>query len=64
MWDVQADIEAGELQTVLDDFVFGFQNSDTETTGLQVVYPNRRYLPVKVSAFIDFFKDKLLKRNK
>ena len=60
-WDIQADIESGKLQTVLDDFVFGFQASDTKKTGLQVVYPNRRYLPIKVSAFVDYFKDTLFK---
>ena len=61
IWDIQGDIELGKLQTVLDDFVFGFQTSDTKKTGLQVVYPNRRYLPIKVSGFIDYFKSYLLK---
>ena len=59
IWDVQDDIEKGRLQTILDDFVFGFQAGDTERTGLQVVYPNRRYLPMQVSGFISFFKDSL-----
>lgn len=56
LWDVQRDIEKGNLQTVLDDFVFGFQASDTQQTGLQVVYPNRQYLPAQVAGFIEFFK--------
>ena len=60
IWDVQNDIKAGKLQIVLDDFVSGFQANDTEKTGLQVVYPNRRYLPLQVSGFIGFFKDNLL----
>jgi len=60
MWDVKRDIEADELKTLLDDFVFGFQTGDTDKTGLQVDYPNRKCLPVQVSVFIDFFKKKLL----
>ncbi len=56
IWDVQQDIEKGDLQTILDDFVFGFITGDNEKTGLQIVYPNRRYLPVQVAGFIKFFK--------
>ena len=60
IWDVQTDIESGNLQTILDDFVLGFQTRDADKTGLQLVYPNRKYLPVHVSAFINFFKEYLL----
>lgn len=63
IWDVQQDIEAGSLVTLLDEFVFGFQLGDTEKTGLQVVYPNRRYLPAQVSGFIEFFKESLSKQT-
>jgi DNA-binding transcriptional LysR family regulator len=59
-WDVRDDLEAGRLHTVLDNFVLGFVPSDTEETGLQLVYPNRKYQPVQVSGFIDFFKQQLL----
>lgn len=57
--DVQRDIEQGLLQTVLDDFVLGFQDSDDQTTGLQFVYPSRRYMPRHVACFIGFFQDHL-----
>ncbi|MEE9326767.1 MAG: LysR family transcriptional regulator [Cocleimonas sp.] len=56
IWDVQQNIEKGDLQTILDDFVFGFITGDNEKTGLQIVYPNRRYLPVQVAGFVKFFK--------
>ncbi len=56
IWDVQHDIDAGNLQTMLDDFVLGFQPSDIEKTGLQLVYPNRKYLPAQVTGFIKYFK--------
>ncbi len=59
IWDVKQDLEAGCLQTLLDDFVFGFQSSDTEKTGLQFVYPDRRFMPTQVVGFIDFFKRQL-----
>ncbi len=61
IWDVRSDIETGDLQTLLDDFVFGFQSSDTKKTGLQLVYPNRKYQPVQVTEFIKFIKANLSK---
>lgn len=60
IWDVRRDIEANLLQTVLNDFVLGFQASDTGKTGLQLVYPNRQYLPAQVAGFVEFFKTSLL----
>jgi DNA-binding transcriptional LysR family regulator len=63
IWDAQRDIEMGHLQTVLNDFVLGFQDSDNEKTGLQLVYPSRQYVPRQVAGFIDFFKSSLLERS-
>jgi len=60
IWDVKDDLSSGKLVTVLDDFVLGFQEHDNKTTGLQVIYPTRKYLPKQVSGFIEFFKDYLL----
>ncbi len=60
--DVQRDIDAGNLQTVLDDFARGFQTADTEQTGLHLIYPDRRYLASQVTGFIDFFKEFLSKQ--
>jgi DNA-binding transcriptional LysR family regulator len=60
--DVQRDLDTGHLQTVLDDFVLGFHDSDDETTGLQFIYPSRRYLPRHVTGFIEFFKTQLSDR--
>ncbi len=60
IWDVQRDLDAGLLLTLLDKYVRGFQASDTEKTGLQLVYPGRRYQPVQVAGFIEFFKNKIL----
>ncbi|MCU7932462.1 MAG: LysR family transcriptional regulator [Candidatus Thiodiazotropha sp. (ex Codakia rugifera)] len=61
VWDVKNDIAAGHLQTILDDFVLGFQPGDGEKTGLQLVYPNRRYVPAQVMRFIGFFQSYLTK---
>ncbi len=55
--DVQADLDKGRLQTVLDEYVLGFQDSDVEMTGLQFVFPGRRYMPRHVEEFVEFFKD-------
>jgi len=54
--DVQDDLDKGRLQTVLDDYVLGFQTSDVLTTGLQFVFPSRRYMPRHVEAFVEFFR--------
>jgi len=59
IWDVKGDISSGKLVTILDDFAFGFQESDNKTTGLQITYPSRQYLPKQVTGFIEFFKDYL-----
>ena len=59
IWDVKGDIAKGKLITILDDFVLGFQQSDKENTGLQLVYPSRQYLPRQVSGFIEFFQKSL-----
>ena len=59
-WDVKSDIAAGTLQTILDEFVVGFQQSDRAKTGLQFVYPNRKYMPAQVTSFMSFFKSRLL----
>jgi DNA-binding transcriptional LysR family regulator len=56
-WDVKGDIEEGRLVTVLDDYVVGFQERDSKETGLQVVYPSRRYMPRQVEGFIKYFQN-------
>ncbi|MFW5426573.1 MAG: LysR family transcriptional regulator [Methylophagaceae bacterium] len=61
IWDVKTDIAAGKLNTILDDFVLGFQHNDNEKTGLQLVYPSRQYLPGQVAGFIDFLQASLSK---
>ena len=63
MWDVKGDIGIGKLVTILDDFVLGFQGSDNEQTGLQLVYPNRQYLPRQVARFIEFFQAHLAEKS-
>ncbi|ORU94453.1 MAG: LysR family transcriptional regulator [Cycloclasticus sp. symbiont of Bathymodiolus heckerae] len=56
IWDVKHDLAQGNLETILDDFVLGFQRGDNANTGLQLVYPSRHYLPRQVAEFIRFFK--------
>ncbi len=56
IWDVKHDLTSGKLQTILDDFVLGFQESDKIKTGLQLLYPSRQYLPGQVAGFIEFLQ--------
>ena len=49
---VKDDLEQGALETVLDDWV-SIQYS------VYAVYPSRRYVPAKVSAFLDFVVEEL-----
>ncbi|BBB30391.1 LysR family transcriptional regulator [Neptunomonas japonica] len=55
-WDIKNDIERGALVTLLDSCVKGFQVTDQDEVGLQMVYPSRQYTPLQVTAFIEFFK--------
>jgi DNA-binding transcriptional LysR family regulator len=50
-WDVATAIKTGRLTTILDDYPIA---SDTS---VWAIYPSRRNLPAKVSAFIDFMKE-------
>lgn len=59
IWDIKQDLAAGNLLTILDDFVLGFQTSDNKNTELQLVYPSRQYLPRQVSGFIEFLRGRL-----
>lgn len=60
LWDVKGDIEEGSLITVLDEYVAGFQERDGKETGLQIVYPTRRYVPRQVEAFIKYFQNSMM----
>lgn len=48
-WEVQADIDAGRLVTVLDAFA-------ASPNGIYVVFPQRKHLPLRVRLWIDFLK--------
>ena len=48
-WEVEADIAAGRLQTVLDDFA-------APPNGIYAVFPQRKHLPLRVRLWIDFLK--------
>ncbi len=49
MWEVGADIAAGRLCTVLDEFA-------APPVGIHAVVPQRRHLPLRVRLFIDLLK--------
>lgn len=49
LWEVGADIEAGRLVTVLDEFA-------APPVGIHAVVPQRRHLPLRVRLFIDLLK--------
>jgi DNA-binding transcriptional LysR family regulator len=48
-WEIQSELERGELVTVLD--AFALPDYD-----IQAVYPQHRYQPAKVRLFIDYLK--------
>ncbi len=49
LWEVGADIAAGRLVTILDDFA-------APPVGIYAVVPQRRHLPLRVRLFIDLLK--------
>ena len=49
MWEVSEDLQAGRLQTVLDDYA-------APINAIHAVYPQRRHLPLRVRMFIDYLK--------
>ena len=48
-WEVEAEIAAGRLVTVLSDF-------DAPPNGIYAVFPQRKHLPLRVRLWIDFLK--------
>jgi DNA-binding transcriptional LysR family regulator len=51
MWEVGADIAAGRLVTVLDDYA-------APPAGIFAVFPQRRQLPLRVRLFIDLLRQR------
>ncbi|AWI80522.1 LysR family transcriptional regulator [Parazoarcus communis] len=49
LWEVAADLRAGRLVSVLDDFA-------APANGVYAVFPHRRNLALRVRAFIDYLK--------
>ena len=48
-WEVQAEVDAGRLRTVLDDYA-------APPNGIHAVFPHARHLPLRVRLWIDFLK--------
>lgn len=48
-WEIQRELNAGTLVSVLDDFA-------APANGIYAVFPQRKHLPVRVRAWIDFLK--------
>jgi DNA-binding transcriptional LysR family regulator len=48
-WEVEADIQAGRLQSVLDDFA-------APPNGIFALFPQRKHLALRVRLWIDFLK--------
>ena len=59
IWDIKNDLAEGRLITVLDKYIQGFNASDNDHVGLQLMYPDRRYIPKQVKEFINFLKGSL-----
>ena len=48
-WEVEAEIQAGQLVAVLEDFA-------APPNGIHVVFPQRKHLPLRVRLWIDYLK--------
>ena len=49
MWEVEAEIDAGRLVPVLDEFA-------APPNGVYAVFPQRKHLPLRVRLWLDFLK--------
>lgn len=54
-WDVKRDVEQGRLSVLFAETFIGFSRHDKKHVGLQFVYPQRRFQPLQVTAFSEFF---------
>ncbi|NBC99541.1 hypothetical protein GV764_10955 [Atlantibacter hermannii] len=54
-WDVKRDVEQGRLTVLFPEQFIGFSRHDRRQVGLQFVYPQRRFQPLQVTAFSEFF---------
>ncbi|UTJ48418.1 LysR family transcriptional regulator [Atlantibacter subterranea] len=54
-WDVKRDVEQGRLSVLFSGTFIGFSRHDKKQVGLQFVYPQRRFQPLQVTAFSEFF---------
>ncbi|PKG82141.1 LysR family transcriptional regulator [Colwellia sp. 75C3] len=57
-WDIADDLKAKRLVTIMDNYQYDF--SRTGTSGgadLHVLYPNRKFISQRTTAFIDALKD-------
>ena len=50
MWEVGSEIESGQLKTVLDEFA-------ALGNDVYAVFAQRRHLPLRIRAFVDFLRD-------
>jgi DNA-binding transcriptional LysR family regulator len=50
-WEVDAEIAAGQLSVVLEDFA-------APPNGIYAVFPQRKHLPLRVRLWIDFLKER------
>ena len=53
-WEVQADIKAGRLASVLEDFA-------APPNGIYAVFPQRKHLPLRLRLWMDFLKENYAK---
>jgi len=56
IWEVEADIAAGRLQSVLDDFA-------APPNGIYAVFPQRKHLALRVRLWIDFLRQHYSQRD-
>lgn len=54
--DIREDLSKNKLVLLLDEYVRGFNHSDTEVVGVQAIYASRQYLPMQVKVFLTYFE--------
>jgi len=58
--DIKNDLEEGRVVTLLDDYRPDFSPAQREhTSDLYVVYPTKKYLPLRVKSFVDLLHKRL-----
>ena len=60
--DVVHDLKQETLVELLPDYRFEYQSGDSQQSGINLVYPNRRLVPARIKHFMNFLEADIIKR--